>query len=97
MNDRYFAQLADGMDVYDLSGDKLGTVDGLYRPAASVASTAPPHPPTLKPPGGAIFQDSEGDPRLWQGPLPGRRHHGYHRQSRDTERGKGEGHRDGLG
>ena len=44
MNDRLFAQLADGMDVYDLAGDKIGTVDGLFRPAASVAGTgtAPP-------------------------------------------------------
>jgi hypothetical protein len=45
MTDRYFSQLADGMDVYDLSGDKIGTVDGLFRPAASVASTGTT-PPT---------------------------------------------------
>jgi len=32
------------MDVYDIIGDKIGTIDGLYRPAASVAptGTAPP-------------------------------------------------------
>lgn len=39
MNDRYFTELADGMDVYDIAGDKIGTIDGLFRPAASVAST----------------------------------------------------------
>ena len=39
MNDRYFTELADGMDVYDIAGDKIGMVDGLFRPAASVAST----------------------------------------------------------
>jgi hypothetical protein len=39
MNDRYFTELADGMDVYDIAGSKIGTVDGLFRPAASVAST----------------------------------------------------------
>lgn len=45
MNSPYFSQLADGMDVYDISGDKIGTVDGLFRPAASVASTGTT-PPT---------------------------------------------------
>jgi hypothetical protein len=39
MNARHFTELADGMDVYDIDGDKIGTVDGLFRPAASVAST----------------------------------------------------------
>ncbi|MFN8636754.1 MAG: DUF2171 domain-containing protein [Chloroflexota bacterium] len=39
MEDRYFVQLADGMDVYDIDGESIGAVDGLFRPAASVAST----------------------------------------------------------
>jgi hypothetical protein len=39
MQERYFASLAEGMDVYDVKGDKIGTVGRLYRPASSIAST----------------------------------------------------------
>src|SRR4051794_7093387 len=43
MQERYFTSLTAGMDVYDVKGDKIGTVGRLYRPATSMASrgTAP--------------------------------------------------------
>ncbi len=39
MSDRYFTSLAEGMDVYDIKGDKIGTVCRIYRPAGVAAST----------------------------------------------------------
>jgi hypothetical protein len=39
MQERYFTALREGMDVYDVKGDKIGTLGRLYRPASSVAST----------------------------------------------------------
>jgi hypothetical protein len=39
MQEREFAGLAEGMDVYDIDGDKVGTVGQLYRPGGAVAST----------------------------------------------------------
>ena len=43
MQERFAAALAEGMDVYDLKGNKVGTVGKIYRPAATQApSTAAP-------------------------------------------------------
>jgi hypothetical protein len=46
MQERFAAALAEGMDVYDLKGDKVGTVGKIYRPAATTAApgsfAAPP-------------------------------------------------------
>jgi hypothetical protein len=39
MQERYFTSLAEGMEVYDVKGDKVGTVGRLYRPAGVAAST----------------------------------------------------------
>jgi len=39
MPERYFTSLSEGMEVYDVKGDKVGTVGRIYRPAATVAST----------------------------------------------------------
>jgi hypothetical protein len=39
MMNRYFTELQEGMDVYDVKGDKIGTIGRIYRPAATVAST----------------------------------------------------------
>ena len=39
MQERFFAALTEGMDVYDVEGDKVGTVGEIFRPAR-VASTA---------------------------------------------------------
>ncbi len=39
MENRYFTSLAEGMDVYDSKGDKVGTVGRIYRPAGVAAST----------------------------------------------------------
>jgi len=43
MQERYLTSLAEGMDVYDVQGDKIGTVGRIYRPAgvAASAGTAP--------------------------------------------------------
>ena len=37
--DRYFTELQEGMEVYDVKGDKIGTVGRVYRPAGVAAST----------------------------------------------------------
>ena len=43
MQERFSAALAEGMDVYDVNDDKVGTVGKIYRPAATEApSTAAP-------------------------------------------------------
>ena len=39
MQEQYFSRITEGMDVYDPDGDKVGTVDEVYQPAA-VGSTA---------------------------------------------------------
>ena len=43
LQDRDFTNLAEGMDVYDVKGDKIGTVGRVYRPAGVTAAsgTAP--------------------------------------------------------
>jgi hypothetical protein len=42
MQDRFFGHIRKGMDVMDVDGDKIGTVDEIFQPAAvsSTASTA---------------------------------------------------------
>jgi hypothetical protein len=39
MQDRFFGNIREGMDVVDFDGDKVGTVDKIFQPAA-VSSTA---------------------------------------------------------
>jgi hypothetical protein len=39
MQDRFFGNIRKGMDVMDVDGDKIGTVDEIFQPAA-VSSTA---------------------------------------------------------
>ena len=39
MQDRFFGNIHEGMDVMDVDGDKIGTVDKIFQPAA-VSSTA---------------------------------------------------------
>ena len=39
MQERYFTSLAEGMDVYDSKGDKVGTIGRIYHPAGVAAST----------------------------------------------------------
>jgi hypothetical protein len=42
MQDRFFGNIREGMDVIDVDGDKVGTIDKIFQPAAvsSTASTA---------------------------------------------------------
>jgi hypothetical protein len=39
MHEQFFRDIREGMDVYDLPGDKVGTIGKIYQPAA-VRSTA---------------------------------------------------------
>ena len=39
MRDRFFANIRESMDVVDVDGDKVGTIDKIFQPAA-VSSTA---------------------------------------------------------
>jgi hypothetical protein len=39
MQNRFFGNIREGMDVMDVDGDKVGTVDKIFQPAA-VSSTA---------------------------------------------------------
>jgi hypothetical protein len=52
MHEQFFKDIREGMDVYDLAGDKVGTVGKIYQAAAvrSTASTAgePAGTPYLK-------------------------------------------------
>jgi hypothetical protein len=45
MQDRFFANIREGMDIVDVDGDKVGTVDTILQPAAvssTTSSTAEP-------------------------------------------------------
>ena len=53
MQERYFTSLAEGMEVYDVKGDKVGTVGRLYRPAGVAASTGTAPGTYAEPPSGA--------------------------------------------
>jgi hypothetical protein len=40
MHEQFFRDITKGMDVYDYNGDKVGTIGGIYQPAA--AGPTPP-------------------------------------------------------
>jgi len=45
MQDRFFGNIREGMDVVDFDGDKVGTVDKIFQPAtvrSTASSTADP-------------------------------------------------------
>ena len=56
MQDRFFGSIRKGMDVVDLDGDKIGTVDKIFQPAA-VTSTASS---TAEPAGRPVFKVETG-------------------------------------
>jgi len=56
MQDRFFGSIRKGMDVVDLDGDKIGTVDKIFQPAA-VTSTASS---TAEPAGQPVFKVETG-------------------------------------
>ena len=53
MQERFAAALAEGMDVYDLKGNKVGTVGKIYRPAEARASSTAAPGTFAAPPSGA--------------------------------------------
>ena len=53
MQERFAAALAEGMDVHDLKGNKVGTVGKIYRPAAATASSTAAPGTFAAPPSGA--------------------------------------------
>jgi hypothetical protein len=56
MQDRFFANIREGIDVVDVGGDKVGTVDRIFQPAA-VSSTASS---TAEPAGEPILKVKSG-------------------------------------
>jgi hypothetical protein len=46
MQEQYFSRITKGMDVYDMDGDKVGTVGEIYQPAEVTSTTAATARPT---------------------------------------------------
>lgn len=56
MQGQYFSRITKGMDIYDIDGDKVGTIGEVYQPAAVGSTSAT----TARPTGQAVLKVDTG-------------------------------------